>query len=679
MKSKLLVSICLLLGSIGMSSAQEYRATISGEVTDPVGAAIEGAKVVATSLERNVPYEATTNAAGRYVIQFLLPGKYTIQTEKAGFKKFVREGIVLVGADKAVVDVKLDLGAVADSITVNGDVSQLQTETATRSTALENRIIENVPSGGRDVFALMYDQLGVVKNSGYWGSMELYACGNVNAVSISGGRNQENESILDGATNTQSSRGVAFVPSINSTQEFTVQTNSYDAQFGRVGGGVTMINLKSGTNAIHGQLFDYFKNDKIRANSWNANKVGNPNVPFKNNTFGWEADGPFYIPKVFDGRNKAFFMISLEGLREHDPNAVVTAIPLAPQLGGDFSGLQNGTGTQVTIYDPLTTTLGPDGKTYVRTPFAGNKLPANRLNPIAVKLTSFYPSPTFAGDPFTHFNNYAKVLPQVNGYDSWLGKMDYMFSQKQRISFHYGQTPWLNHQGLYWGNNPAEPSTQWPSTRIPRTWAADWTYTVTPSIVANIRAGLSRYEAQGGNTFGGGYDPRQLGFPSSLVSQFSTLMFPRFNIGNYSPLGANGVFTYSTDDTYSLQPNISWTRGRHFLKIGTEFRRYNDNSQSPGVASGNYTFDTGYTGSTPGRSDNLSGNEFASFLLGYPVSGSVVKNIYPAYRSKYYAAYIQDDFKFSPKLTLNLGLRWDYESPRYERYNRMVTDFGFNL
>ncbi|MCX6624726.1 MAG: carboxypeptidase-like regulatory domain-containing protein [Acidobacteria bacterium] len=200
MKSTLVRICCLVLLLATAMVAQEFRATISGEVTDPAGAAVEGAKIVATNVARNVPYEATANTSGRYIIQFLLPGKYTVTIEKPGFKKFVREGVVLVGADKLALDAKLDLGAVVDSVTVTGDVSLLQTETATRQTSFENRLVENVPSGGRNIFALMYDQPGVVKNSTYWGSMELYAFGNVNGVSISGGRPSENETILDGST-----------------------------------------------------------------------------------------------------------------------------------------------------------------------------------------------------------------------------------------------------------------------------------------------------------------------------------------------------------------------------------------------------------------------------------------------------------------------------------------------
>jgi Carboxypeptidase regulatory-like domain/TonB dependent receptor-like, beta-barrel len=656
---------------------QEFRAEISGEVADPSGAAVAGAKVLALSVERSVTYDAVTNSAGRYAVRFLPPGTYTITVEKEGFHKFVREGVNLLAGDKPAIDVRLEIGALVDTVTVSAGTPLLQTENANRQAVIENRILENVPSGGRNLYALQYDEPGVVKTSTYWGSMELYAFGNVNSVSIGGGRSGENETVLDGITNTKSDRGVAFVPSINSTQEFTVQTNSYDAQFGRVGGGVTLINIKSGTNRPHGQLFEFFKNDKLRANDWVANKDGDPKTPFKNNTFGFELDGPFYIPKVLDGRNRAFFMISLEGLREHNPGGQGRTLPLPEQLHGDFSHLFNGSGALVTIYDPLTTVLADDGRTYVRTPFPNNMIPANRINPVAAKVASFYPAPNLPGDGPGHLNNYAKVLPATNNYDSWLGKMDYMFSQKSRVSFRYGQTPWLNFAQLVWGNNAAEPSNQYPSTRIARNWGADWTYTLTPSLVLNLRGGLARYEAVSGNSFGVNFDPRQLGFPGSLVSQFNTIEFPRFNLGTYSELGSQGVFSYSTQDVWSLQPNASLIHGRHIVKFGAEFRRYNDNTRNPGLASGTYTFSSGFTQANPQRADSVSGNEFASFLLGYPSSGAVDRNIDPAYRAKYYALFVQDDFKVTPRLTLNLGLRWDYESPRVERYNRMVRGFAF--
>jgi hypothetical protein len=671
-------AVCLLAVLASAGFGQEFRAAISGEIIDPSGAPVEAARVVAGSLERNLRYESKTNSAGRYSIPFLLPGRYTVTVEKAGFKRLVREGLTLLAADALAIDLRLELGAVADSIVVSGAAPLLQTENAARQTVVENRTIESVPAGGRNLYALQYDQPGVVKTSTYWGAMELYAFGNVNAVAIGGGRSGENETVLDGVTNTKSDRGVAFVPTINSTQEFTVRTNSYDAQFGRIGGGVTMINLKSGTNELHGQLFEYFKNDKLRANDWVANKNGNPRAAFKNNTFGFELDGPVYIPEVFDGRNRAFFLLSLEGLRQHEQGGQRRTLPLPEQIKGDFSHLFNSDGALVTIYDPVSTRLGPDGRTYERTPFPANAIPSGRINPVAAKVVAFYPAPNLAGDGPGHQNNYQKILPATNSYDSWLGKMDYLFNQSSHVSFRYGQTPWLNYAGLVWGDNPAEPSNQYPQTRVARNWGADWTYVLSPAALFNLRGGLARYEQSSGNSFGAGYDPRQLGFPSSVVAQFTTLEFPRFNIGSYSEIGSQGVLSYITQDVWSLQPNVSLTHGEHVLKFGSELRRYNDNMRNPGLASGLYNFDAGWTQANPQRGDSASGNEFASFLLGLPSGGYVDRNIDPAYRSKYYALFVQDDFRVGPRLTLNLGLRWDYESPRFERYNRMLRGFAFD-
>jgi hypothetical protein len=400
----------------------------------------------------------------------------------------------------------------------------------------------------------------------------------------------------------------------------------------------------------------------LNANEWVANKNNEERTKYRNNTFGFEVDGPVYIPKLFDGRNRAFFMISLEGLRERLEDSTVTTVPTPEMLKGNFSDLG------VTIYDPET-----------GAPFPGNRIPSDRINQVAAKAASFYPLPNRPGEGADGHNNYAVFNSARNGYDAWLGKMDIRLAQNHQVSFRYGQTPWSNFAKLAWGTNAAEPSGEAPSTRISRNWGADWTYTINPSLVFNLRGGLARYEAFSGNVFAGGFDPRELGFPASLVSQFTTLQFPRFEFAStYSPLGATQVTNYQTHDTYSLQPNLSWNQGRHFRKIGFEFRLYNQNQLQPGAASGSYTFGKNWTSADPQRPDAASGNEFASFLLGLPSGGSIARNIDPAYQNKYYALFLQDDWKVTPNLTLNLGLRWDLETPRVERYNRMVRGFAFD-
>jgi hypothetical protein len=657
--------------------AQDVRASISGNVTDPTGAIVAGVQIKVLSVERGTASEATSNDSGRYIIQFLLPGKYTLSAEKPGFKKIVHQGITLEAADHPGLDLKFELGQASESVTVTGDVSLLQTESATRSATIEQRQIDDIPTAGRNLYQFQYTLPGVIKDSKYWGSMELYAFGNINSVSIGGGRSGENESLLDGVSNTKMDRGVTYAPALNATQEVSVQTNSYDAQYGRIGGGVTLVTTKSGTNAIHGQLFEFLKNDKLNGNDWVANKEGAGKDPFKNNTFGFEVDGPVVIPKLFNGRNKLFFMVSMEGLEERGVNSNGGTVATADQRLGNFAGLLNGDGNPVTLYDPTTTRL--ENGQYVRTPFANNVIPSGMISPVAAAVTAFIPLGNIAPDSPAGTNNYGVQNADKNYYYSWLGRMDYKPSDRSAISFKYGQTPWTNFGGKLYGNTPAETSTEWPSTRVSRNWGADWTYTISPSMVFSLRGGLARYEGFGGNSLALGYDPRKLGFSDALVSQFRALQFPMFDLNNYTQVGPSNASNYETNDNWSITPMMNWIKGRHVMKYGVEFRRYNANRDNPGAASGRYSFNQAFTQANPQQADDSSGNDFASFLLGHPAGGYVDNNVTPAYHNFYYAAYFQDDFKIARNFTLNMGLRWDYESPIQERYNQMVRTFDMNV
>jgi hypothetical protein len=669
--------VCLAWLCAAPMLAQDVRASISGNVTDPTGAVVAGVQIRVVSIERGTASDATSNDAGRYIIQFLLPGKYTLTAEKPGFKKAVHQGITLEAADHPGLDLQLELGQTTESVTVTGDVSLLQTESATRSATIEQRQIDDIPTAGRNLYQFQYTLPGVIKDSKYWGSMELYAFGNINSVSIGGGRSGENESLLDGVSNTKMDRGVTYAPALNATQEVSVQTNSYDAQYGRIGGGVTLVTTKSGTNSVHGQLFEFLKNDKLNGNDWVANKEGSGRSPFKNSTFGFEVDGPVVVPKLFNGRNKVFFMVSMEGLEERGVNANGGTVATPSQRTGNFAGLLNGDGNPVTIYDPATTQL-VNGQ-FVRTPFAGNIIPTDRISPVAAAVTKFIPLPNIPPDSPANTNNYGVQNADKNYYYSWLGRMDLKPSERSAISFKYGQTPWTNFGGKLYGDTPAETSTEWPSTRVSRNWGADWAYTLSPTMVFSLRGGLARYEGFGGNTLALGYDPRKLGFASALVSQFRTLQYPIFDLNSYTQVGPSNAENYETNDNYSITPMMNWIRGRHVIKFGAEFRRYNANRTNPGAASGHYAFDQAFTQANPQQADSSSGNDFASFLLGHPTGGFVDNNVTPAYHNFYYAAYFQDDFKVTRTLTLNMGLRWDYESPIQERYNQMVRTFDMNV
>lgn len=665
-----------LMFSFGPASAQEFRASVSGQVTDSTGAIVPAAAVTVTSTERNTSFQATSNPSGRYVIEFLLPGKYTVTAEKPGFKKLIYPAITLAANDHLSLDLALQIGDLTQSVTVTSEAPLLETETASRSATIENRVLESIPTNGRNLFSLQYSLPGVMKQSTYWGSMELWAYSDVNGVSINGGRSGENETLVDGISDTNGNRSVNLMPALSGTQEVAVQTNLYDAQYGRFGGGVTTISVKSGSNRAHGEVYEFLKNLKLDSTEWVLNALGTPRTRFQNNTFGAEMDGPIYLPKLVDGRNRVFFMFSYEGSREHLQSSAIRTLPTAAMLQGDFSQVLNSAGQQVLIYDPASAKLQPDGS-YLRTPFANDRIPSNLINPIAAKVASYYPKPNGPGAGPAGVRNYSVLEPQTQIYDAVLGKMDIRVSPKSNVSFRYGQTPWVSSPALVWGNNVAEPAAL--KTRAPRNWGADWTYTMSPALLLNLRGGLSRYENFSGSQFGAGFDPVALGFPASLVGQFTTLQFPRFNLGTtYSELGGTQVKNYETDDTWSLQPNLTWIHGKQTTRVGAEFRLYNQNFLQPGAADGNFTFSKTFTQANPLRADAVSGNEFASFLLGVPSSGSVDRNIDPAYRNRYYALFVQDDWKLAPNLTINLGLRWDYESPRTERYNRMVRGFAFD-
>ncbi|HWB86097.1 MAG TPA: TonB-dependent receptor [Bryobacteraceae bacterium] len=676
MKLSIAPAVLVLVLAVTPAGSQDYQATLQGLVKDQAGRAIEGAVVTIADVDRNVRTEIITNSIGRFVARYLPPGAYRLTIEKAGFQPAVRAGIRLAASDRVEYDATLVVGPPYESITVTGALPTIDTESASRTTVLGSRILDSVPSGGRNAYALEYGVASVIKTTTYWGAMELYAIGNVDNVQIGGGRSGENETLIEGLPDTRSNRNVEYVPPLASIDEFTLHTNAYDAQFGRTGGGITSITLKSGTNQFHGQLYEFLKNDKLRANDWIANKNGEPNTPFKNSTFGFEVAGPAIVPKVFNGRNRAFFLLSFEGLREHSAGGQVRTLPSEAMKSGNFSQLLNDSGQPVQIYDPMTASLQPDGQ-YARVPFVGNQIPATRIDPVAAKVLQFYPQANLPGDGPAHSNNYSKVLPSINSYDAWLGKIDLYSSNRSRLTVRYGQTPWQDLANLVWGNNAAEPSTHYPSTEVERNGGMDWTLTVSPALILDLRAGISRYEALNGNSFGAGFDPAGLGFPGSLVSQFTALQFPRFSLGTYSELGVDGSAGYEAHDTSTFSTSAIWMRGRHVLRGGLELRRYDDNFRQPGTASGIYTFSKAWTQANPLRGDANSGDEFASFLLGLPASGSVPLNIDPSFRSGYYALFFGDDFKATSRLSISYGLRWDYETPYVERYNRMVSGFAF--
>lgn len=677
-RSSLFSVVLLCFATFSPCYAQEVRASISGFVSDPSGAPVPGAHVTVTSVARNTSVVTESNESGNYQTPFLEPGAYTLTVERPGFKRSQQQNIELQTLDRVRVDIQLEIGALTESVTVSASVSALETETASRGQIISNQLIANVPTQGRNPFQIAWAAPGVFKAGG-WRYLRSFDIAGTSGFSVNGSRSQENEVLMDGVSNVRSSRTVIHVPTMESVQEFKVLTNTYDAQYGRTGGGIVTIVTKGGSNDFHGNAFEYFQNAKLNANQFELNAANIRKSPNNINVFGFQLSAPVVIPKLFNGRNRLFWTLSYEGLRQRSADPGVVTVPQMEWREGDFSTLLNAQGQQVMIYDPLTT--ASDG---TRQPFAGNRIPANRISSVAREALKYYPAPTSSGVGPAHIQNYPYPSRWVADMNQWGGRLDYQITSSNSVFFRYGQNPFQEYRGLVFisdpsQSNPAEPTGNAPLIRNGRNWTFNWTSTISARLTFSLRAGLNRWEETTGSSFGTGYDQRQLGIDPALFSQFTRVGFPVFDFsGTYQAMGPSRLISYNTNDSYTVQPNFNFVWGKHLLKFGAEARKYNDNTLDPGNAVGFYSFRKDWTQAVATRADAVSGNELASFLLGYPWTAYADRNIDPAFTHFYYVGFFQDDWKISNRLTLNVGLRWDYESPATERYDRMVRGLDFN-
>lgn len=660
-------------------SAQEFRATVTGRVVDASDAAVVGGAVVIKNIDTNEAASTVTTADGSYTVPFLRPGRYSVTVENVpGFKKFLREGLALNVGQTATVNIKLELGGTTEVITVTSDVSALETAKADRGTVIGQLQVNELPLNARNPFMLSTLVAGV----NYNGSaiyQRPFDNGAIADWGINGSRNRQAEFLLDGAPNNAQAGGnnLAYVPPVDSVQEFKIQTNSYDAQYGKTGGGIVNVSLKSGTNEIHGTLYEFYRRKFLEANSFQNNARGVPRTDRFLDQYGGLISGPIWIPKIYNGKDKSFFMFNYEGYREGSPNPITASVPAPEFRDGDFSRLLTPQGRQITIFDPTT---GRDvNGTFTREPFAGNRIPASRLNPITRRLMSFYPAPN-ANSPEQDYsrNNYF-LSPNVAKDDflNWTLKFDQNLGSKHRFFFRYAhndRTETRSTNGIGAGQ-PGQDG-QWPLKRINDAYVMDWVSTLTPTLVFNLRPSFSRYIEGSRGDGNRGFDLTSLGFPAAMRNQLPVPdVFGRYEFSDYLPLGR--FFNFNYTNTASVHPTFTWIKGSHTFKFGTDMRSIQYNVQDSGQVF-QLTFNRNFTQQQFNRADALSGNAFATALLGTPTGGQVAVNAFPGYRYFYVAPYLQDDWKISRKLTLNLGLRWDYNTPPLEAHNRLTRGFDFN-
>lgn len=666
--------------------AQEFRATLLGVVTDPGGATVASARVSITNLESGVSVTPPTSSDGSYLAPLLLPGRYSVRVEAPGFKSVTRTPVELRLGDRTRIDITLEVGNVSESVTVSVATPLLELATSNRGQVIQNKVVIDLPYNAHNPLTMIGLAQGVQSTSGQQ-FFRPFDNGAINMYSINGGRNGINEYQLDGApnnailTNQAERLNVAFTPPAEAVREMKIMTSTYDAQYGRTGGGIITLEVKSGTNQFHGVAYGYYRRPWLEANTFANNASGVKKAQRIVNQYGFTVDGPVRIPGLYNGRDRTFFMFSYEKYYEKLPQPVIGSVPTIAQRRGDFSQTLTSSGAPFTIFDPTSTRPNPAfdpsravtlaNAQFIRTPFAGNQIPQARLNPIALNVIKDIPQPNQSGDPRSGLNNWFADAFTENDYPAYVTRVDHGFTDKWKS---YGRWYHATRDGTrtdYWAWNTPAARYLYGNYRMDGA-VFDTVGTLSPTTVLDLRASFSRFKISSK------YFPQDLtalGFPASTVSQLQVPdLYPVMNFNNYLQVSMT-PWNITPTDTWAFQASLLKILGSHSLKLGTEIRLVRFGDAVRINSSGRYDFDEGWTRSNPQVPDPASGNSIASFLLGTMASGSANINAAPYVSWLSPTFYLQDDWQLNRKISLNLGLRWDYESPAVDRFNRMNRGF----
>ncbi len=702
MKASRIPLLLVFLPTASLLKAQQF----TGRVTDPTGAVIPKATVTAHEVDTGVDTQTVSTKSGDYTIPYLKAGNYTVSVTAQGFESGVHTGINLQVDQTATVNFALAVGRGTETVTVNGD-PLIDFSKADIGETIENTRVTELPLNGRDPLMLSILSAGVQWNMGATQFQRPFD-DTQQHTAINGGGSGNVELMLDGVSNEASSADgvgnarVAYIPPVDSVQEFRMVTNAYDAAFGRNSGGVEDVILKSGTNSIHGDVYEYARRKWLDANTWqNDYKIATAlpgsdvsrfsTQKHKLDQYGFELDGPIVIPKLFDGRDKSFFTLQFENWNEIQPNTVTGSVPDPTWLTGNFSNLVYWNGSAyapMTLLDPMNIHQNANGS-YTRVAFGPddainptsglNILPASRLNPTALKILSYYPKPntaTAAGsNPFA--NNYTAAASDTNRYRNALAKWDQNLSSKDRLSFHYGYWERVEDRS-YEGLGTAADNGQLPHGERSHTFTLEETHTVNPNLLFDFRANVS---VRADYTYGGPpFDPTALGWSASDVAAMGSAAaneFPYINVSEFDSLGHNNN-GQNVSNSLLLFPSATWIKNKQTIHVGLDarFQQLVNNIVGGG---NNWWVDRTWTQTNCGSCgswDPASGNSIASLLLGNVTSGTNTINTKTFWSQHYWAPFVQDDWKVTPKLTLNLGVRWDFDPAETERHNTGI--YGFS-
>ena len=642
--------------------AQVEQGAIVGAVTDQSGASVPNAKVTVTNTETQVAASSETNGQGNYAFPFLPNGSYTVSAEKAGFATERVTGITLRVGLTATINLTLKPGTIQQEVTITANAALLDEQSSSQGNVVSAQQITQLPLSGRNPYSLLTLAPGVTP-TGNSGTGPI----------ISGGRSNTSGVLFDGQeTRNTSTNDIVYTPPLETVAEFKVITNNFSAEYGRSGGGILTAAGRSGTNSLHGSAYEFFRNNVLNANGWTNNRNGLPRNPVRHNEYGFAVGGPVYLPKVYDGKNRTFFFFNFEQIPDRSPDNITANVPTAAQRTGDFSQTFSGS-TQIKIYDPATTIPNPNVPgSYIRSPFPNNQIPASRIDPTAANLLQYYPLPTLGGIT----NNYAVAATRASKQTRYYGRVDENIGTKNRLFFRYGIT-------YSPANTPTYTAVAFPgegtncnegkSNSTP--WVAGISDTVTfrPNLIGEFRVSYTR-QLNTCDPRGDGFDPTKLGLPSYVRNASSDVRFPLFEPTDLTSIGPARASHYTdAENTPEAQAHVTWLKGAHSIKSGIDYLFLAFNIFRPDYPSGDFQFSRAYTqGPDPSVASATAGYGLATMLLGAPTGGSFTVGPSLAASQRSYNIYLQDDWKIARNLTLNLGARWEYQSPYNERYNHLA-------
>ncbi len=640
----------------GDARAQANTAALRGIVSDASGAVVPEVSVMATNEDTGIKVSTVTNNEGIYVFPVLPLGTYTVSAELTGFKKIVRKGIELQVNQVVRIDLVLEVGTVTEQVVVEARAPVVESETSSLGRVVASREVVDLPLNKRN-----FAQLVTLLPGSSFGATGTIGGGDRpddprprSSFFVNGTRDSSNTYLIDGIDNyDRVHTTIGIKPSIDAVEEFKVQTNLYSAEFGRNGGGVVNVSVKSGANAFHGSAYEFLRNQALDARNF-FSPITQPKPHYVLNQFGGAVGGPIV-------RDKTFFFGSYELFRERKGQTFVSTVPTEAMRRGDFSGLSP-------IFDPLTPPLGGNR----RDQFQNNVIPGQRQDPAAAKLMQLYPLPTQPGVS----NNFVWSPVREQNTNQVDGRVDHHFSEKANIfgRYSFGDTDTIV-PAFIPGKGQGGGNFSGPNKLRTQGAAIGYIHTFTPTLVSETRLGYVRIRSTVFPFFFGEKIADDVGIPGSNQDLFSSGL-TTFSIAGFRGLGNSSfqpIFKFL--NTYQYTENLNYTRGRHILKFGAQFIRPQINHFQSANPAGLFSFNANFTNNP--ASPAGTGNAMASFLLGYPASTSRTAQLSPTYlRSIEHASYIQDDWKINKRLTLNLGLRWELITPVVSA-NDQLSNFDF--